>query len=135
MAPGANAIPVNASTTPGEPATGNVLDSAVAPPGTTLGIIGVKVAGYPTPIMPGSAPVPLVDPATGLVTGTLAIQPNGAYVFTPTHRGSYFPREAGVCSVVPASAYIHLRFLFPCLLQQPLHLLNTGRQLPAKYGL
>ena len=77
------ASPVSDITIPGVPATGNMLDSAVAPPDTTLSVTGFKVPGSTTPVAPGSPPVDLVDPVTGTLTGTLAMQPDGAYVFAP----------------------------------------------------
>lgn len=77
------ASPVSDVTTPGVPATGSMLDSAVAPKGTTLSISGFKVPGATTATTPGSAPVPVVDPATGTRTGTIAMQADGSYRFDP----------------------------------------------------
>ena len=75
--------PVSASTPVNTPVSGSVLDNTVAPAGTNVTVDSFKVPGSDTPIKPGSAPVPLVDPATGTVTGTIAIQPDGSYTFTP----------------------------------------------------
>lgn len=77
------ASPVSDITTPGVPATGDMLDSVVAPPGTVARISGFKVPGSSAPVTPGSAPVPVADPVTGTVTGTLAMQPDGKYTFMP----------------------------------------------------
>jgi CshA-type fibril repeat protein len=75
--------PVTASTPPGQPASGNILEDAVVPPGTTASITAIKVPGSDTPVAPGSAPVALVDPTTGAVAGTLAVKPDGTLTFTP----------------------------------------------------
>lgn len=77
------ASPVSDITTPGLPATGNVLDNTTEPAGTTSSVVSFRVPGSDSPVLPGSNPVPLVDPATGTVTGTLTIKADGAYVFTP----------------------------------------------------
>jgi hypothetical protein len=39
--------------------------------------------GTTTTVAAGSAPANIVDPATGVLTGTLAVQANGAFTFTP----------------------------------------------------
>jgi large repetitive protein len=70
------------TTTPGEPATGNVLDSVISAPATTETVTGFKVPGSDT-VYPAGSTVPVVDPATGLVTGTMQVNPDGSYVFTP----------------------------------------------------
>lgn len=75
--------PVNVTTTPGKPVSGNMLDKVTTPPGTTESVIAFKVPGSDTSVKPGSSPVPVVDPTTGTVTGTLAIKPDGAFTFTP----------------------------------------------------
>jgi hypothetical protein len=74
--------PVVDTTTPGEPAAGNVLDNAELPTGTTASVTGFSVPGTDT-IYPAGSTVPLVDPITGLVTGTISVNPDGSYIFTP----------------------------------------------------
>jgi CshA-type fibril repeat protein len=76
------ASPVTDTTTPGEPATGNVLDNVTPPPGTTEAVTGFSVPGSDT-VYPAGSTVPLVDPLTGTVTGTMQVNPDGTYVFTP----------------------------------------------------
>ncbi len=71
------------TTAPDKPATGNVLDKATVPPGTTASVTGFRVAGSDT-VYPAGTTVPLVDPATGAVTGTMQVNPDGTYVFTPS---------------------------------------------------
>jgi hypothetical protein len=70
------------TTTPGEPATGNVLDNVTSPPGTTETVSGFKVPGSDT-VFPAGSTVPVVDPVSGLVTGTMQVNPDGSYVFMP----------------------------------------------------
>jgi hypothetical protein len=70
------------TTTPGEPATGNVLDNVTSPPGTTETVTGFSVPGSDT-VYPAGSTVPVTDPATGLVTGTMQVNPDGTYVFNP----------------------------------------------------
>ena len=74
--------PETSTTTPGEPATGNLLDSADVPPGTTASVTGFTLPGSDTVYPPGSS-VPVVNPTTGLVTGTMQVNPDGSYIFTP----------------------------------------------------
>jgi hypothetical protein len=74
--------PVSGTTTPGEPATGNVLDNADVPPGTTASVTGFSLPGSDT-IYPPGATVPVVSPTTGLVTGTMSVNADGSYIFTP----------------------------------------------------
>jgi len=69
-------------TTPGEPATGNMLANAEVPPGTSASVTGFSVPGSDT-VYPAGSTVPVVDPATGLVTGTMQVNPDGSYVFNP----------------------------------------------------
>jgi hypothetical protein len=64
------------------PATGSVLDSADVPPGATASVTGFSVPGSDT-IYPAGSTVPVVDPVTGTVTGTMQVNPDGSYVFTP----------------------------------------------------
>jgi CshA-type fibril repeat protein len=74
--------PVVDTTTPGEPATGNVLDNADLPTGTTASVTGFSVPGTDT-VYPAGSTAPVVDPATGVVTGTVSVKPDGTYLFTP----------------------------------------------------
>lgn len=77
-------VPAEAdTTTPGVPATGNMLTGATVPPGTTASVTSFLVPGSDVPIKAGAAPVQVVDEATGTVTGTIAVSPTGSYVFTP----------------------------------------------------
>jgi CshA-type fibril repeat protein len=74
--------PVTDSTTPGEPATGNMLDNADVPPGTTASVTGFSVPGSDT-VYPVGSVVPVVNPTTGLVTGTMTVNADGSYIFNP----------------------------------------------------
>jgi hypothetical protein len=71
------------STTPGVPATGSLLTDALLPAGTTASVAGFSVPGSDT-IYPAGSTVPVVDPVTGTVTGTVQVNPDGSYVFSPT---------------------------------------------------
>lgn len=82
-APPLVAAPVTDTTTANTPATGNLLDSVSVPPGTTATVTNFTVGGSNTPIVPGTGPVPVTDPSTGLVTGTIEVLPDGSYTFTP----------------------------------------------------
>jgi len=64
------------------PATGNMLDRADVPPGATASVTGFSVPGSDT-IYPAGSTVPVVDPTTGTVTGTMRVNPDGSYVFDP----------------------------------------------------
>lgn len=77
------AAPVMVATPPGIPATANALASSTAPPGSTLSVASFKVPGFSTPIRPGTGLVPLIDTATGTLTGTLDLKPDGGFAFTP----------------------------------------------------
>ena len=70
------------TTTPGEPATGSLLTDAQLPEGTTATVTGFSVPGSDT-IYPAGSTVPVVDPATGTVAGTVSVKPDGSYVFDP----------------------------------------------------
>ena len=59
-----------------------MLDSVDVPPGTTATVTGFSVPGSDT-IYPAGSTVPVVDPASGTVTGTMQVNPDGSYVFTP----------------------------------------------------
>jgi hypothetical protein len=67
----------------GQTLTGNALDNASVPPGTTATVTGFIMEGSFKVYTPGSGPVALNDPDTGLPMGTLTLQPNGAYIFVP----------------------------------------------------
>lgn len=88
--------PVAQATAPDTPARGNVLTGLDVPPGTTLRVSGFKVPGSTTAIVPGGAPVAVVDQASGTVTGTLAMATDGSYTFDPS------PSFAGVVPPVVA---------------------------------
>jgi hypothetical protein len=76
------ATPVTDTTSAGVPATGSVLDTVSVPPGTTATVTGFSVPGSDT-IYPAGSTVPVVDPVTGTVAGTMQVNPDGSYVFTP----------------------------------------------------
>lgn len=65
-----------------QPVSGNVLDNASPPPGTTAQVTGFSVAGT-TQVYPAGSNVTLNDPVTGTPIGTLTIAPSGAYTFDP----------------------------------------------------
>lgn len=77
-----DSAPVVDATTPGVPATGNLLDSVGAPNGTNT-VTSFLLPGSDTPVTAGTDPVPVVDPVTGIVTGTLLVNPDGSYIFDP----------------------------------------------------
>jgi hypothetical protein len=77
-----SALPVTNVTSEGEPATGTLLDSVVAAPGSTLSVASFSVPGSDAPIQPGTSAT-VTDPATGAVTGTIVVNPDLTYVFTP----------------------------------------------------
>jgi CshA-type fibril repeat protein len=59
-----------------------MLDNADVPPGTTVSVTGFSVPGSDT-IYPAGSTVSLTDPATGATTGTMVVNADGSYVFTP----------------------------------------------------
>jgi hypothetical protein len=59
-----------------------MLANAEVPPGTTASVTGFSVPGSDT-VYPAGSTVPLVDPTTGTVTGTMTVNPDGSYVFMP----------------------------------------------------
>lgn len=65
------------------PVVTNVLDNAVVPPGTTANVTSFSLPGssivYPT----GPKPVPVVDPVSQAVVGTVVMLPDGTTTFTP----------------------------------------------------
>ena len=75
--------PTSDVTSPGVPATGSVLDDVTVPPGETATVTGFLLPGSTKPVPAGSAPVPVVDPVTGVTSGTLTVAPDGTYVFVP----------------------------------------------------
>ena len=77
-----SAQPVADTTTPGVAATGSMLEDVNVPPGTTASVTGFSVPGSDT-IYPAGSTVPVVDPTTGTVTGTMQVNPDGSYVFDP----------------------------------------------------
>jgi hypothetical protein len=70
------------STTMGQTATGNLLDNAKLPAGTTAQVTGFSIAGSTT-VYPAGSNVTLTDPVTGEPIGTLAIAADGSYTFDP----------------------------------------------------
>jgi hypothetical protein len=75
--------PDAASTTQGQPVSGNVLTNAAIPSGQTAAVTGFSIAGTSQIITTGSGPVTLTSPTTGQPVGTLTMQSSGAYTFTP----------------------------------------------------
>lgn len=76
--------PPTAATTPaGQPATGNVLDGANVPGGSTATVTGFSVAGSAQIIPAGPTASPVTAPTTGLTIGNLTIRADGTYTFTP----------------------------------------------------
>ena len=67
----------------GEPLTGNVLDNARVPTGQAATVTGFSVGTSNDVIAPGSGPITLNDPDTGLPMGTLDMKGDGTYTFTP----------------------------------------------------
>jgi hypothetical protein len=67
----------------GVPLRANLLDNAILPPGTNATIKSFTVGNSPTTHTPGSGPVTLVSPTTGATVGSLQVQPNGDFTFTP----------------------------------------------------
>lgn len=76
------ASPVTDITPTGQAATGNMLDSVVAPSGTTAVVSGFTAPGSNT-VYPAGSTVTIVAPRTGTVTGSMQINPGGSYVFKP----------------------------------------------------
>jgi hypothetical protein len=74
--------PVYDTTAPGETTTGNLLDKVLSDPGTTTSISSFTIDGTNTTVKPGT-PTQVYDPATGALTGTVTVQPDGSYSFTP----------------------------------------------------
>ena len=74
--------PVADATSPGEPATGNVLANANVPTGATASVTSFSVPGSSAEY-PAGTTATLTDPETGAVTGTVLVNPDGSYVFTP----------------------------------------------------
>jgi hypothetical protein len=88
------------TTTQGQVASGNVLSNAAIPSSQTAAITGYSVAGSSQVLCPipmsgrrlaqvsstcvSSGPVTLTSPTTGQAMGTLSLQANGAYTFTPS---------------------------------------------------
>ena len=125
--------PNTAVTAAGKTATGNVLDNASIPPGSMANVTGFAVAGSSTVYAPGT-PVTVTDPTTGKTTGTLVVQPDGSYTFTPAgYTGSVPTINTNIRSsdgqtvtsgltitVLPCEQSITVECphpLFPCFLQ------------------
>lgn len=65
------------------PITGNVLDTASPPPGSTVSVTSFSIAGRSQVYVPGPNPITLNDPKTGEAMGTITFAASGTYVFTP----------------------------------------------------
>jgi hypothetical protein len=66
----------------GQNATGNVLVNANLPTGVTAQVTGFSIAGR-TKVYPAGATVPLADPITGGLIGTITLRSDGSYTFDP----------------------------------------------------
>jgi hypothetical protein len=75
--------PDAASTTQGQPVSGNALSNAAIPSGQTASVTGFSIAGSTQVITPGSGPVTLISPTNGQPMGTLTMLASGAYMFDP----------------------------------------------------
>lgn len=74
----------NTAVTPsGQRVGGNVLDNASVPPGSKATVVSFSVAGSNQALSPSSGPDIVTDPTTGKAAGTLALQPDGTFTFTP----------------------------------------------------
>lgn len=62
--------------------SGNLLANSVPPLGATVAVINFTVRGVTGVSTPGNI-VQLVNPDTGVATGSLLIQSSGSFVFTP----------------------------------------------------
>lgn len=65
----------------GQTYSDNVLNNAVVPGGRVATITSFTVAGSNQKLTPGSGPVILRDPVSGVVVGTIVLQANGKYTF------------------------------------------------------
>jgi hypothetical protein len=67
-----------------QPISGNVLDNAQRPAGTTASLTGMSIEGTRQVLpLPGTGAVTLNAPGTVLAMGTLELRPDGSYTFTP----------------------------------------------------
>lgn len=71
-----------ATTKANQPLTGNVLDNASIPPGSTATVSGFSIAGSTRVLSPGTTTT-LTNPVTGMPTGTLVLRSDASYTFTP----------------------------------------------------
>lgn len=75
---------VVAQSTDGAPVSGSLLaNGPTFTDGTVVTVSTFFVLGTSTTYTPGPTPVPVIDAATGTVTGTIVILANGTYTFTP----------------------------------------------------
>lgn len=77
--------------------SGNVLSNAVPPSGETATVQSFTLTGSTAVYAPGPTPVTVVDPASGNVTGTLTLQPDGSLTFIPA---------PGFAGPVPPVSYV-----------------------------
>lgn len=100
--------------------------------GQNATITSFEVAGLSSPIVPGTGPVQLVDPATGILTGTIEVNPDGSYVFTPApgYSGPVPTVTATVTSTDGQSATVPLTLTVNSLLmdanESPTMVAGTG---------
>lgn len=78
------------------PARLNVLSNAVAPPGTTVNVTSFSLPGSTAAYPAGPSPVQVVDPLSGQTAGSMVLQPDGSFTFTPA---------PGFRGAVPAVTY------------------------------
>lgn len=77
-------------TTPaGTPVTVKLLSNAVIPPGTTVSVASFSIPGSGIVYTAGPNPVPVVDPISKVVVGSVVVQPDGTAIFTPTPGGGF----------------------------------------------
>jgi hypothetical protein len=67
-----------------QPVSGNLLSNALPPSGATASVASFLLPGSSTSITAGSGPANITDPISGVITGTLDVQPSGAFTFVPS---------------------------------------------------
>lgn len=71
------------STPPGKAVSDSAFANVAAPSGTSLSVVSFVPPGATKPVTPSSGAVPIYDPASNTLTGSLVMQANGGFVFTP----------------------------------------------------
>jgi hypothetical protein len=88
---------VQASTKAGTPITINLLANSPPAAGTTYVVASFSLLGSSTVYTPGPSAVPVVEPATGTLTGMLVVLANGSATFMPA---------TGFTGPVPTVSYV-----------------------------